>query len=242
MVSSRRSNPEWGSSWARTAKYVCDHEAKHACKLCGIGQCEYIRNDACPHGFAKPCPECALWRCRKHTASQRKVAKPCSECILEGCELHPQIHRDECIVCNPETVVFEHLFLCATKRLGVFSKDEVREALGIDMPGLIRHLEDRFEGGMAWETYGKEWYIDHMYTERGPSQSLEETLKKLHHRNVYPTWRRTRAPRSEEEILKRKRRPRKFVEERQVLEKPRRKRARVAFPVPASGPATMAIG
>eukprot|EP00899_Mesostigma_viride_P001190 jgi/Mesvir1/11071/Mv12680-RA.1 len=219
MASSRKSNPEWGSSWAQTAKYVCDHEAKYACKVCGIGQCEYIRKDACPHGFATPC----------------------SECAIEGCELHPKVHRDECIVCNPETVVFEHLFLCATKRLGVFSRDEVRDALGIDMPGLIRHLEDRFEGGMAWETYGKEWYIDHMYTERGPSQSVEETLKKLHHRNVYPAWRRTRPPRSEQEVLKRKMRLRKSAEERQVLEKPQRKRTVAAFPVVATDKTSASI-
>eukprot|EP00899_Mesostigma_viride_P018548 jgi/Mesvir1/26695/Mv20473-RA.1 len=91
---------------------------------------------------------------------------------------------------------------------------------------------------MTWENYGKEWYIDHMYTERDSSQSMEKTLKKLHYRNVYPTWKRTRAPRSEQEVLKRKMRPRKPEKERQVLENPPRKRARVAFPVPAAGTAT----
>ena len=71
------------------------------------------------------------------------------------------------------------------------SKDATtRELVGIDIEGLLAHLESQFTEGMSWDSYGRDgWHIDHikpcaLFDLADPEQQREC----FHYTNLQPLW------------------------------------------------------
>jgi hypothetical protein len=74
-----------------------------------------------------------------------------------------------------------HLY--GKKTMGTFA------TLGYTPQDLVVHLANRFEFGMTWENYGREWHIDHvkpMSWFRGPIKTVAPRAFALS--NLKPRW------------------------------------------------------
>lgn len=67
----------------------------------------------------------------------------------------------------------------------------VKELLGYSFDELVQHLESRFQPGMTWENYGKEWHIDHIIPKswfKFKGADDEEFRKCWALANLQPLW------------------------------------------------------
>ncbi len=73
---------------------------------------------------------------------------------------------------------------------GKRSEAEVIGFIGIDLPGLCRHLESLFQPGMTWQNRGNEgWHIDHIRPCYTFDLTDPEQVKQCwHYTNLQPLW------------------------------------------------------
>jgi hypothetical protein len=72
------------------------------------------------------------------------------------------------------------------KLRGGIKKDTTFDLIGCTPQELVKHIENQFKDGMAWENYGR-WHIDHIIPLS--SGKNNEDLKRLcHYTNLQPLW------------------------------------------------------
>lgn len=78
--------------------------------------------------------------------------------------------------------------------IGISKAARTVELLGCDIPGLIRHLENRWLTGMSWQNYGRSatsWSVDHI--KPCAAFDLTDPLQQsicFHFSNLRPCWHR----------------------------------------------------
>jgi len=83
----------------------------------------------------------------------------------------------------------------ARSRVSTFLREQnnskFSHTLGCSGAELIKYLENKFQPGMTWQNYGKEWHIDHIHPlslayREGP----ESFSKASKYTNLQPLWRK----------------------------------------------------
>ena len=81
-----------------------------------------------------------------------------------------------CVTCNLE--------LEQRNKTGSFTK-----TLGCTIGELKEYLQSKFQTGMTWDNYGKEWQIDHIIAFCSVDLTKDDQLVKVsHYTNLQPIW------------------------------------------------------
>lgn len=89
----------------------------------------------------------------------------------------------------------EKVLRSCRSRLNDFASRQVcpertMQICGIDLNGLMRHLESKWKPGMSWQNHGKfGWHIDHIKPCSSFDLSIEDDVKKcFNYNNLQPLW------------------------------------------------------
>lgn len=142
-----------------------------------------------PNVNAKKCPKCNEVKTSEEffykKASKSGLSQYCKDCTREYVNTRTKERRSK----DYKYRVIQNLrsrLSYAFKRIEYTKKSKTYKILGIELNGLILHIESQFLPGMTWDNYG-EWHIDHIIP-LASAKTEKELYKLCHYLNLQPLW------------------------------------------------------
>jgi len=113
-------------------------------------------------------------RCQSHPGRLSNVNGYCNECHIAQ-NLRSRVRR----------AIHNEIYKPgSTSKIGSAVRD-----LGCTIPEFIKYIESKFQPGMSWDNYGKEWHLDHIIPLSNFDLTNSEQFRKAtHYTNYQPLW------------------------------------------------------